>query len=109
MKLKEYIAWLEKRISIYGESERWKYGLGEPDSYRGIYADCMFQIVEGVTTGEMLKSAKWAINLDTVGYKGGDYMITLETPCWVDNYGQAHEAALTEDVLNCLLVFNDWR
>lgn len=64
-----------------------KPGFGEPDSYRGYYIDVAFEPVPESTVAEMLAHAESALGKTFQGYKGGDYTMNEQTPCWVAAYG----------------------
>lgn len=58
-------------------------------SYRGYYEDlCLtytadWEYGEKVTVGDILDKAKNAVNKEFAGYKGGEFLMTEDTPLWV--------------------------
>lgn len=73
------------------------------DSYRGYYDELAigFKIAgyEGnsevaTSADEFLKLLKGAIGNTFTGWKGGDFMMTEDTPIWVDNPGNASSTAV---------------
>lgn len=60
------------------------------DSWRGIYSELALSHEVGgepLTGGALLEILEGAIDKTFTGYKGGDYVMTADTPVWVDNYG----------------------
>lgn len=56
------------------------YKLSEPFSWRGIYAECAFEILkESSTKKENLEQIKKALKEEFEGYKGGDFRYDLDT------------------------------
>lgn len=59
-----------------------------PHSYRGYYIDLAFESGEGeISKQEVLDLLTSCINKVFEGYKGGDFLMTLETPVWLANEG----------------------
>ena len=56
------------------------------DSYRGYYCDLSAEPGES-PLDEFLDKARKAIGSTFTGYKGGDYVMTKNTPLWVAEYG----------------------
>jgi len=89
MELQEYISILER----YPRSQTVKKGLGNPHSWRGIYAELAFEIVKDTTVGEMLDCARDSIGKTFIAWKGGDFImhettlihIEKEDGCYSDN------------------------
>lgn len=65
-----------------------KPAFGEPDSWRGDYASIAFEPRESATVREMLSCARAADGATFTGYKGGNYRMTLNTQCYVAEYGE---------------------
>jgi hypothetical protein len=63
------------------------HGFSSPHSYRGYYNQLAFQPAEGVTVGEMLADAEWALGKTFQGYRGGDFTMLACTPVWLAQYG----------------------
>jgi hypothetical protein len=83
MNLGEYISYLETKDLDTAV----KLGLGNPHSWRGIYAELAFEPVENTTVGKMLEEAKSVIGITYTGWKGGDYMMSLETKVNIEYEG----------------------
>ena len=66
-----------------------------PRSYRGYYSDLSFEFGPLVTVGEFLKILRSEV-LDQVfiGYKGGDFVMSADTPLWRSTYGVASGEAI---------------
>ena len=63
-------------------------GIVEPHSYRGYYSDLAFEPTEDTQTVEnALRIAKECLGEKFVGYKGGDFYMTKNTPLWIAHYG----------------------
>ena len=73
-------------------------GFGAPMSYRGYYEDVAFGPRENVTVASMLAHARSAVGTTFEGYKGGDFMMTERTRCWIAHYGD------TGDMLSDLAI-----
>ena len=80
---------LIERLEMEDSNTRINIGLGNPHSYRGIFEDLAFELVEDVTIGEMLQSARSAINNTYTGWHGGDYTMTEETWVHLAEFGES--------------------
>lgn len=85
MKLKELIRMLKKADPNIVVAK----GFGEGDSYRGYYEQLAFEPVENTTIGQMLKFAEASVDQMYMGYKGGSYVMTLETDVWLAKYSES--------------------
>ena len=58
-------------------------------SYRGYYSDLALNPVGGPvwTADQLLREAKFVINTELTGYKGGEFLMTEDTPLWLARYG----------------------
>jgi len=91
MNLGEYISYLETKPP----ETVVKLGLGNPHSWRGIYAELAFEPVENTTVGKMLEEAKDAVGTTYTGWKGGDYTMGLDTQVHIEykgNYSDGDKA-----------------
>jgi hypothetical protein len=63
--------------------------LGQPMSYRGYYCDLAFELSssEFNTVKEILEHANYSVDRRFTGYKGGDFVMDLDTPVWIAHYG----------------------
>ncbi len=68
---------------------------GKINSYRGYYCDLALSFTdERTTVARLLTALKAADGQIFEGYKGGEYIMDLETPVWVANYGDSHGVAV---------------
>lgn len=81
--LKELITQLES----LDQDKVISYGFGSPMSYRGYYDELAFEPEENVTVSHMLENALSALGKTFEGYKGGDFTMRENTPCWIAHYG----------------------
>lgn len=59
-----------------------------PHSYRGYYSDLSFGPTDGpVTVGRFLECLKNCMGRTFEGYKGGDFVMSDDTPLWAAEYG----------------------
>ena len=68
-----------------------KVGFGAPMSYRGYYDELAFEPAENVTVASMLKNARSALGGTFIGYKGGEFLMSEHTDCWLAHYGHTGE------------------
>jgi hypothetical protein len=68
------------------------------DSWRGSYDELALGYGgnQPVTVKELIKQAKAANGNTYTGYKGGEFVMSLSTPVWVDNYGDCCTIPLGE-------------
>lgn len=87
MTLGELIDWLEKQ----DQTLIVKDGFGSPHSDRGSYDELAFTPEPKTTIGEMLSYAKSAEGCVFEGWKGGDFLMTRETPVYIGECGTCGE------------------
>jgi hypothetical protein len=63
-------------------------GFGEGYSYRGYYDQLAFEPAQNTTIGAMLESAESCVDRTFHAYKGGDYVMTLDSYIWLAEYGK---------------------
>lgn len=64
----------EKYIKSFPEGTTFKYGISEPFSWRGVYAEVAFQMLEeSMTKEQILERIQKALTDTFIGYKGGEY------------------------------------
>jgi len=65
-------------------------------SYRGYYEDLALTPAPGPTwtASQLLKASKKVIDTELTGYKGGEYLMTKNTPLWFAGYGSLGEAVM---------------
>ena len=80
MELQEYIAILEQ----YPRDKALPKGLGAPHSWRGVYQELAFEVVEDTTVGEMLDCAEECIGKTFQGWKGGDFTMRETTEIHIE-------------------------
>jgi len=80
MELQEYIALLEQ----HPREKRLAKGLGNPHSWRGVYAELAFEVVEDTTVGEMLDCAEDSVGKTFEGWKGGDFKMCETTEIHIE-------------------------
>ena len=66
-------------------------GFAEPHSYRGYYEQLAFTPLQDTTTGEMLEHAESAMGKEFEGYKGGEFLMTGDTPVHIARWGSSNE------------------
>jgi hypothetical protein len=73
-------------------------GLG---SYRGYYSDLALHPVNGPvwTVAQLCRACIGVLDTTLTGYKGGEFLMTKDTPLWLASYGNLGSAiiALTPD------------
>lgn len=69
-----------------------KHGFTNPHSYRGYYDQLAFEPASNVSVGFMLSCAESALGAIFEGWKGGDYMMDEDTPCWLAQEGYYSDA-----------------
>lgn len=67
-------------------------------SYRGYYDELALEYdVKGYCTVEdLLRVAKDVVGKELMGYKGGKFLMTKNTPVWISNYGNTSNMLLTK-------------
>ena len=65
-------------------------------SYRGYYSDLALHPVDGPvwTAAQLLREAKAVMDTELTGYKGGEFLMTKDTPLWLASYGRCGPAIL---------------
>jgi hypothetical protein len=66
-------------------------GFNEPHSYRGSYDSLAFEITKGISVGEMLEICNGCVDKEFTGYKGGDFLMSIYTDCYLAEYGDIGE------------------
>ena len=63
--------------------------LGEPMSYRGYYCDLAFVPLSRTPSivKDVLRTADCSVDTIFTGYKGGNFLMGLDTPVWIAHYG----------------------
>ena len=65
-------------------------------SYRGYYSDLALNPASGPewTAGQLLKACKEVIETELTGYKGGEFLMTKDTPLWLASRGELGPAIM---------------
>ncbi len=63
--------------------------LANPHSYRGYYSDLALEPVNGapIKVWQLINQLSDVIDTELTGYKGGEFMMSADTPIWVANHG----------------------
>lgn len=75
-------------------------GLGTPDSYRGYYSDLAFRPADSCTVAELLEICNNANGQEYYGWKGGEFVMTSDTPLWIAERGDDSGRKLVGLVMN---------
>lgn len=68
-------------------------------SYRGYYEDLAIEYTteyDGISVKSLLESAKKCLGEMFIGYKGGSFLMKVDTPIWVSNYGETSQMRLAD-------------
>jgi hypothetical protein len=73
------------------------------DSYRGYYCDLALgytttrdEIENCLKVSDLLKKAKNCLGKEFIGYKGGEFIMSKDTPLWISNYGEVSDTVIGE-------------
>lgn len=91
MNLGQLIGFLEKQC----QSKVCDYGFDRPHSYRGYYERLAFEPAKNVPVKDMLRAAKESMGSVFQGYKGGDFVMTEHTTCYLARYGETGDELTT--------------
>jgi hypothetical protein len=70
-----------------------------PHSYRGYYSDLSFENTElPVTVAEFLKILKGCLGQTFEGWKGGDFVMSEDTPLWNSEEGSTGDAIVGYEI-----------
>src|SRR5690242_3575186 len=96
---------LIKRLELEDSARVLPLGFHNPHSYRGYYDQLAFEPASNVSVASLLAAARSALGKTFTGYKGGEYLMGSETPCWIAKYGEStnDEGRLTDLVVDALL------
>lgn len=63
-------------------------GLHNPHSYRGYYSDLALEPTEApIKVCQLINQLEEVFGTELTGYKGGEFLMSADTPVWVANYG----------------------
>ena len=87
----------EHHIKSFPEGTIFKYGISEPFSWRGVYAEVAFQMLEeSMTREQVLERINQAYTQTLIGYKGGEYTYGNQTSVnFEDSYGRYTDGGYT--------------
>lgn len=86
MSLGEIIERLKKEQDL---TRRVLLGLGSPGSYRGYYECLGFIPTPNTSIIQMIGCAQRAVGATYDGYKGGEYVMTVDTECYLAVHGDS--------------------
>lgn len=66
------------------------FGIEGLCSYRGYYSDLALCPTAGavLSAGQLLGACNEVLDTELTGYKGGEFLMTKDTPLWVAEYGR---------------------
>lgn len=84
-------------------------GIKGLSSYRGYYSDLALHPVGGPvwTAAQLLREAQAVINTELTGYKGGEFLMTKDTPLWLASYGNSGGPAIVDLASDGTLITRD--
>lgn len=85
---------------------------GEPHSYRGYYQDLAFEDLEAgatKTTAEFIEVLEGCVGKTFEGWKGGDFVMSEQTPLWRAYKGDCGEAVVSVKATNRAAVIKTMR
>jgi hypothetical protein len=91
------------RLEIEDATRVVPIGFDYAHSFRGFYEQLAFEPRRIVTIGQMLATARSCVGATFEGYKGGDYVMTEYTTCWIANYGESSDNLLGPLLLELML------
>ena len=73
-------------------------GLHNPHSYRGYYTDLALEPTKApIKVWQLLNQLTDVLDTELTGYKGGEFLMTYDTPLWVAHYGDTGPAMVDFD------------
>lgn len=97
----------KKHIESFPKGTSFEFGISEPFSWRGVYAEVAFEMLEQpMTREEILANIELAYTTTFRGYKGGQYIYGDDTPInfesdygsWTDGGYASHWISRIEDM-----------
>lgn len=73
--------------------------LANPHSYRGYYSDLALEPTPGapIKVWQLINQLSDVIDTELTGYKGGEFLMSADTPLWVAHYGCTGQALISFD------------
>lgn len=81
-------------------------GPGYAMSYRGYYSDLAFDRADEQPAAEFLQLVEGAVGEAFDGYKGGEFVMGLDTPLWRAQYGCTGDAIVSASIVDGDLVLH---
>lgn len=109
----ERLKYLPRDTPCYIEDEDGKHGVRYPHSYRGYYEQVALDIDESTTAikaSELYRMLEPLPGNYLTGWKGGEFLISDETPVWISRPGEVSDRRLVGLMLNregCKLVWEE--
>lgn len=73
-------------------------GLHNPHSYRGYYSDLALEPTEAlIKVSQLITQLEAVIDTELTGYKGGEFLMSADTPVWISYYGNTGPALVGFD------------
>lgn len=93
---KQYHVSLGELITALGKVDPdGEINFGNPHSYRGYYADLALEpLDELITVKQLIGQLNLVLDKTLEGYKGGDFLMSADTPVWIAHYGCTGKAML---------------
>lgn len=93
---KGYHVTLGELITALGKvDENAEINFGNPHSYRGYYADLALEPLDKpITVCLLIQDLNHVLDKTLEGYKGGDFLMSADTPVWIAHYGCTGKAML---------------
>ena len=67
--------------------------LTDPHSYRGYYSDLALEpTTTPIKVNQLIDQLEAVIDTELTGYKGGEFLMSADTPVWVSHYGTTGSA-----------------
>lgn len=106
LKMEAVVAKQKSRIAEGQDEATVRYDFEYPfpteiDSWRGSYAELALNYEVGsekaeLTASQFLEVLRKAVGKEFTGYKGGEYIMSHQTPVWVANYGNSGNTAVLD-------------
>lgn len=79
------------RLKTENQNKIIPVGFNNPHSHRGDYSQLAFERAENITIGQMLECAESSLGKTFEGYKGGEFLMSEYTDCYIAEYGSCGE------------------
>lgn len=85
-----------------------RHGFANPHSYRGDYMDLAFEPADDTTVRAMLDAARSAVYATFQGWKGGEFVMSMDSWCWLSPHGEASCETLSPQTVAWMLAASAW-